>query len=185
MPRTPIDLDRARRQHEGYEAALTSLHCQVCRLPAEPSLPDAVFVEDAAVVIAEVAIAARPGAVSRRPEIASVSRALARYRRVMTIDEPATLDGGDVVRLGRRFFVGLSSRTNEAGVEAFRSLVMPFGYTVTPVPVSGCLHLKSAASAVAADVVLLNPACVDPRVFGAADCRNRSGRADGGQCHAD
>jgi dimethylargininase len=166
LPRTPIDLELARRQHEAYETALETLGCQVSRLPATPSLPDAVFVEDTAVVIDEIAIVARPGAPSRQPETASVGRALARYRQVVTVDEPATLDGGDVVRLGKRFFVGLSSRTNEAGADALRSIVTPFGYTVTPVPVSGCLHLKSAATAVADDVVLLDPSMVDARVFG-------------------
>jgi dimethylargininase len=166
LTRAPIDVDRAQRQHETYEATLEELGCRVSRLPSEPLLPDAVFVEDTAVVIAEIAIVARPGAMSRRAETASVTPALARYRHVVTIDEPATLDGGDVVRFGQRFFVGLSSRTSEAGVEALRSLVTPFGYTVTPVPVAGCLHLKSAATAVAANVVLLNPSLVDPRQFG-------------------
>jgi len=165
LPRTAIDPERARRQHEAYEATLETVGCRVVRLPPEPSLPDAVFVEDTAVVISELAIVTRPGAVSRRAETASVSGALARYRRVVTIDGPATLDGGDVVRVGERFFVGVSSRTSETGVDALRTIVTPFGYTVTPVPVSACLHLKSAATAVAADIVLLDPALVDPRVF--------------------
>jgi dimethylargininase len=136
------------------------------RLAAEPSLPDSVFVEDTAVVTEELAVVTRPGAPSRRPETPSVARALAPYRRLAHMAEPATLDGGDVIRLGRRLFVGRGSRTNEAGAEALRSLLAPLGYTVEAVPVSGCLHLKSAATAVAPGTVLLNPAWVAPACFG-------------------
>jgi dimethylargininase len=168
LSRQPIDLERARAQHRSYEHALAALGCRVVRLPADPSLPDSVFVEDTAVVTDEVAVITRPGAASRRPETESVARALAPYRPLLSIEAPATLDGGDVLRLGRRVFVGLSSRTTEVGVAALRSRLGPLGYTVEGVPVSGCLHLKSAATAIGSDVVLVNPAWVDPGAFGAA-----------------
>jgi dimethylargininase len=167
LQREPIDVPRARSQHHAYEEALAAAGCHVERLAAEPALPDSVFVEDAAVVTDELAVVTRPGAVSRRPETPSVARALAPFRRLAHIEGPATLDGGDVIRLGRRLFVGRSGRTNDAGVDALRSLVSPLGYSVQAVPVSGCLHLKSAATAVAPDTLLLNPAWVAPASFGA------------------
>jgi dimethylargininase len=165
LPREALDLDRARRQHRGLEQALEALGCVIERLPAEPDLPDSVFVEDTAVVVDEVAVMTRPGAPSRRAETASVARALARYRRLVPIEAPGTLDGGDVLRLGKRVFVGRSTRTNEAGIEALRAALSGFGYPVTAVPVSGCLHLKSAVTEIAPGTVLLNPEWVDAAAF--------------------
>jgi dimethylargininase len=127
-----------------------------------------VFVEDTAIVLDTMAVVTRPGAVSRRSETAGIASVLAPYRPLATLPAPATLDGGDVVRLGRTLYVGLSTRTGEAGVAALGALGEPAGYTVRGVPVSGCLHLKSAATAVAPDLVLLNPTWVDPAAFGAA-----------------
>lgn len=169
LAREAIDLDRARAQHRTLEAALETLGCVIERLPAEPDLPDSVFVEDTAVVVDEVAVMTRPGAASRRAETASVARALARHRLLVSIEAPGTLDGGDVVRLGSRVYVGRSSRTNEAGTLALRAALGGFGYTVTAVPVAGCLHLKSAITEVAAGTVLLNPEWVDAAVFSDAN----------------
>jgi dimethylargininase len=167
LPREPIDLRLAEAQHREYERALASLGCEVVSLPADPDLADSVFVEDVVVVLDEIAVVTRPGAESRRGETAAVAGALVPYRRVTSIAAPGTLDGGDVLRLGRRLFVGLSGRSNEAGVEQLRAVAWPYGYTVTGVPVRGCLHLKSAVTQVGPDAVLLNPAWVDPGVFGA------------------
>jgi len=94
-----------------------------------------------------------------------VARALARYRRLVPIEAPGTLDGGDVLRLGRTLFVGRSSRTNEAGIERLRSAVAPFGYEVMAVEFTGCLHLKSAATALPDERLLLNPAWVPAAAF--------------------
>lgn len=165
LAREPIEFDLAARQHETYEQALASLGCRVLSLPADPGLPDSVFVEDAAVVADELAVIARPGAPSRRPETAAVARALAAYRPLASIEPPGTLDGGDVLRLGRRVFVGLSGRTNKAGFEQLRRLLAPHGYEVEPVRTSGCLHLKSAVTQVTPEGVLLNPAWLEPGVF--------------------
>jgi dimethylargininase len=165
LDRAVIDLDRARKQHRALEQALEALGCVIERLPAEPDLPDSVFVEDAVVVVEEVAVVTRPGAPSRRAETASVARALARYRPLVPIEAPGTLDGGDVLRLGPRVFVGRSTRTNEAGIEGLRAALSGFGYSVTAVPVSGCLHLKSAVTEIAPGTVLLNPDWVDAAAF--------------------
>ena len=165
VERQPIDLDRAREQHREYERILQECGCRLERLPAEPSLPDSVFVEDAAVVLDEMAVITRPGAVSRRGETTSVARALERYRRLTAIEAPGVLDGGDVLVIDRRIYVGRSSRTNAEGIEQMRELVSPAGYSVTAVSFEGCLHLKSAATCVGAGRVLVNPSWVSAEVF--------------------
>ncbi len=165
LARAPIDVERAAAQHEAYERTLAALGCAVVSLSEEPELPDAVFLEDTAVVVDEVAVITRPGAASRRAETASVATALAAYRPLTAIEAPATLDGGDVLRLGRRLFVGVSGRTNGAGIAQLRAALAPYGYTVEAVPVHGCLHLKSAVTQVAPDAVLVNPAWVDAAAF--------------------
>jgi dimethylargininase len=166
LERQAIDLERARTQHRAYEETLARAGCRVESLPAIDDLPDSVFVEDVAVVLDEIAIVTRPGAESRRPETAQMAPVLSNYRRVTFIQAPGTLDGGDVLKLGRRMFVGLSGRSNESGIEQLRAVAWPYGYTVAGVPVRGCLHLKSAITEVARGVVLANPAWVDPDAFG-------------------
>ena len=156
LEREPIDLERARAQHRQYEECLTELGCKVLCLPAEPDLPDSVFVEDTALVLDELAIIMRPGAASRRPETASIAKALTPYRKLSYLEEPATIDGGDVLRLGRAIFVGLSYRSNAAGVEQLQEIVRPHGYRAEGIRVAGCLHLKSAVTQVAADTLLIN-----------------------------
>ena len=166
LERQPIDIERARSQHHQYTAALVALGCQVIQLPAEPTLPDSVFVEDTAVVLDEVAIITRPGADSRKPETTSIAQALKPYRKLCTIEAPGTVDGGDVLRIGKRLYVGLSSRSNQAAVEQMAAWLKPFGYTVQGVVVNGFLHLKSAVTQVAEQTLLINPAWVDAALFG-------------------
>lgn len=166
LERQVIDIDNARRQHQRYEDALAALGCQVQRLPVEPDLPDSVFVEDAAIVLDELAVITRPGAESRQPETESVARALQPFRKLAFIQPPGTLDGGDVLRIGKALYVGLSGRSNLAGIEQLRSILEPYGYSVQGVELHGCLHLKSAVTQVAEDTLLINPAWVDGRVFG-------------------
>lgn len=165
LERTPIDLARARAEHEQYEAALRALGCVVQRLPSGHDMADAVFIEDTAVVLEELAVITRPGVASRRGETAAVSQALRSHRPVAAVLAPGTLDGGDVLRSGRRLFVGSGARSNEAGIRQLWSIVASQGYSVEPVPFAGCLHLKSAATLVADDLVLVNPAWVDPDHF--------------------
>ena len=143
--REPIDYDRAVREHAAYENALRRAGCRVERLPDLPDDPDSVFVEDTAVVIDALAVMARPGARSRRGEVQTVASALARYRPLAWIQPPATLDGGDIIVTPRRVFAGISGRTNPDGARQLATLLAPHGLDVIGVPVSGCLHLKSAA----------------------------------------
>ncbi|MEO8461275.1 MAG: dimethylargininase, partial [Dokdonella sp.] len=112
LSRIPIDIALARKQHRAYCEALSALGCRVVSLPVEPDLPDSVFVEDVALVFDEVAVMTRPGAESRRTEGTAVANALSEYRNLLTTDAPATLDGGDVLRIGREIFVGVSARSN-------------------------------------------------------------------------
>ena len=177
--RVPIDLELARAQHHSYVETLTSLGCQVEVLPPLPENPDAVFVEDTAVVLDELAVITRPGAESRRGEVDSTARALARHRHLAYIEAPGTLDGGDVLRVGRTLYVGLSARSNHAGIEQLRAHLKPHGYEVVSVQVRGCLHLKtaatqvgmlkSAAAEVAPGLLLINPEWVDKSAFQGAD----------------
>jgi len=165
LERQPLDVERAAAEHKAYEQLLTRLGATVRHLPPEPDLPDAVFVEDTAVVLDEIAVITRPGAPSRRPETRSVEIALGAHRPLAHIRHPATMDGGDVLVADRRIFVGLSSRTNREAVDQLAHAVLPFGYEVIPIHFSGCLHLKSAATRVASGLLLLNPAWVDPAAF--------------------
>ena len=165
LAREPLDVGRARAQHRAYAAVLARLGCDVRWIPEAPDLPDAVFVEDTAVVVDEIAVVTRPGAASRRSETATVAAALAAYRRVVTVAAPATLDGGDVLRVGRTVYVGRSERTNPEGIAQLEQHLAPFGYRVLAASVHGCLHLKSAVTEVADSTLLYNPAWVDPGTF--------------------
>ena len=165
LERRPIDVELARRQHAGYEGALRAMGADVLTLPALDVLPDSVFVEDTAIVTAELAIIGRAGAPERRAENDFMAEALAPFRALAYIEEPGTIDGGDVVQLGRHVLVGVSGRTNRAAIEQMATLLAPYGYTVTAVPVHKCLHLKSAVTALTPDTVLLNPEWVDPELL--------------------
>jgi dimethylargininase len=157
IAREPIDYGRARAQHEQYEGALRSLGMNVISLDAEPDLPDSVFVEDMALVLDECAIMLNPGASSRRPEVASVEKALAPYREIFRIQPPGTVDGGDILTVGRTVYIGISSRSTENAVEQMKAILEPRNYQVRAVNVTGCLHLKSAVTQVSEDTLLVNP----------------------------
>lgn len=169
LAREPIDYARAVAQHADYEAALIRRGCEILRVPAAHDLPDAVFVEDVAVVLDEVAVMTRPGAPSRRDEGRDVETVLSRFRNIVRIQEPGTLDGGDVLRVGKRLFVGLSARTNDEGIAQLRTLIAEFGYEVRSAALHDCLHLKSAVTAVGEHTLLGNSAWVNPRQFGAVE----------------
>jgi dimethylargininase len=162
LDREPIDAARAAAQHEEYEQCLAE-RCRVERLPAAPDLPDAVFVEDTAVVLDEIAIITRPGAESRQAETQSVESALQRYRPLSRIHAPGTLDGGDILLLDHTIYAGRSRRTNDIGIAQLRELAQ--GYDVVPVPFGGCLHLKSAVTRIGDRALLVNPEWVDSRLF--------------------
>jgi dimethylargininase len=159
--REPIDLARARAQHDDYCARLQRTGLTVVRLAADEACPDCCFVEDTAVVLDELAVITMPGAASRRAETPPVAEALGRFRRVERMSLPATLDGGDVLQMGRRLFVGRSQRTNDDGIAFLRNATAPYGYDVVPVSVTGCLHLKSAVTALDDETLLANAVWLD------------------------
>jgi len=146
--RVPIDAELALRQWHAYVAALEAAGWSVVEVEPADDCADAVFVEDALVVFDDLAVVARPGAVSRRAETEGAARAARQLGLdVVRIDDPATLDGGDVLKIDRTAYVGLGGRTNDAGVAQLERLLAPHGWSVVPVPVSRVLHLKSAVTA--------------------------------------
>ena len=163
--RSPIDPVRAREQHGVYESWLVTQGLKVVRAEEAPDNPDGVFVEDTAVVLDEVAVITRPGAESRRSETESIARVLKSYREVKHITSPATIDCGDVIHHGKRIYVGLSKRTNDAVMDQLDQILVPFGYVIDPVPLRHCLHLKSAATVIGDHTILYNPECVHDEAF--------------------
>jgi dimethylargininase len=163
--RQPIDVAKATAQHKAYQDCLTALGVQVVSLAAEPDLPDAVFVEDPVVVTDEVATISIMGVPSRRSEARSLAIALSRYRPIRQLVGPATLEGGDVICVGRSVFVGLSQRTNREGFGQLRDILRAYDYQVQAVDVGSCLHLKSACSYIGNNSILINRALVDPDQF--------------------
>jgi len=167
IDRIPIDVERACAQHDDYLTVLRSLNVEVIELPRLPGHPDAVFVEDTALVLPEVAVLLRPGANSRQGEVPSMAAALAPYRECVAMEAPATLDGGDVIVFGKQILVGETTRSNQVGIRALGGLLAPFGYRVVGVPVRDVLHLKSAATVVDDETLIVHPAYVDLGFLGA------------------
>lgn len=165
IERTPIDLDLARAQHKAYVKALQELGCELIELPAKENLPDSVFVEDTAFILPELAVITRPGADSRKPETESIIRALAPLIDLAHVREPATVDGGDVLVLGKRIFVGLSTRSNREAIDQLNEMLGGYGYAMTGVALHGCLHLKSAVTRVDDQTLLINKNWLDAGHF--------------------
>jgi dimethylargininase len=161
IEREPIDVSLARVQHGSYVAALEELGCRIEWLEALESHADGVFVEDTAVLVPEVGVITRPGALSRQGEVESVARALAARLPLARVQAPATLEGGDVLQVGRAFYVGASARSNAQGVAQLAAALGPFGYTVGTLTLRGCLHLKSAVTFIPPETLLVNPEWVD------------------------
>jgi dimethylargininase len=148
LPRTPVDPDLALRQWEGYVAAFAGRGWAVTEVEPADEHPDGVFVEDTVVVFDDLAVLTRPGVASREGEVASTARALDGLGlAVARITAPGTLDGGDVLKVGRTAYVGRGGRMNDAGIAQLDALLAPRGWTVVPVPVTTVLHLKSAVTA--------------------------------------
>lgn len=165
IERSPIDVDVARKQHHEYVQALKNAGCDVVELPAESSLPDSVFVEDTAFILPELAVVTRPGADSRKPETESIIRALAPVTRYVQLQAPATLDGGDVLVLGKKIFIGLSTRSNQDAIDQLNGLLEEYGYQVIGVQMHDCLHLKTAITRVDDHTLLINASWVDTHHF--------------------
>lgn len=169
LGRQPISPERAVAQHQAYEQALERAGLKVVRLPDLPNHADGVFVEDTAILLGEHAVITRPGAPSRRPEADSTAEALAERFTVHRLTR-GTLDGGDVLRIGDRLYVGQSQRTDCAGIVNLAGMAGRLGYEVIEVPHERCLHLKTGATYAGRDeagreVVLINPDWIDPAVF--------------------
>jgi dimethylargininase len=156
VARQHIDLAKAEQQHAAYQRLLEKFGAGVISLPAQPQLPDSMFVEDPAIVLDELAVIFPLGTESRRPEAASIAQALAKFRKIARVELPGQVEGGDILRIGRRLFAGLSSRTNLDGIEQLASIISPHGYEVIGVAVTGCLHLKSAVTYIGRNTLLAN-----------------------------
>jgi dimethylargininase len=169
MDRKPIDLARAREQHRAYEVLLAKLGARVISLSPEPDLPDSMFVEDPAIVLDELAVIFPLGTETRRREAPSLAQEVAKYRKLAYVQLPGTLEGGDVLRIGRKLFVGLTKRSNAEGIRQLAEIVGPHGYEVIPVPVTGCLHLKSAVTWIGENTLLANRAWFDTQPFAGYD----------------
>jgi len=165
IDRTPIDLDIARAQHSQYVEKLKQLGCDVLELPAEADLPDSVFVEDAAFILPQAAVITRPGADSRKPETESIIQALSPHIKLLHLREPATLDGGDVLIMGKNIFIGISTRSNQNAIYQLNEMLGDDGYTVSGVQLHDCLHLKSAVTRVDDKTLLINKDWVDTSHF--------------------
>jgi len=165
LPRSKIDFARAQQQHLDYQSALSSLGCEVVVVPAPPGLADSVFIEDTALVLDDIAVMLRPGVASRQPEVAGVADVLRQYKPLKTIEPPGTIDGGDLLRLGNTIFAGLSTRSNQSGIQQLRDIVADFGMTVETVETTKCLHLKSAVSEVAPGTLLINTDWISSSAF--------------------
>ena len=158
IERKPIDMQKARAQHHAYEAVLEKLGAKVISLPEEPDLPDSMFVEDPAIVLDEVAVICPLGTETRRKEAPSLATALEPFRKLAYVKLPGMLEGGDVLRIGKKIFVGSTERSNPEGIRQLAVIAEHHGYDLTAVPVTGCLHLKSAVTYLGRNTLLGNRA---------------------------
>jgi dimethylargininase len=166
LARVALDHDRAVQQHGEYCRLLQDCGATVRVLDVNRDLPDSTFIEDTAIVLDEVAVLASMGAAARRDEPAGVEPELAKYRELRRLEPPGTIEGGDVLCVGRTLLVGVSCRTSPAGVDAFEAIVRHYGYRVVPVAVGRCLHLKTACTALPDGSLLVNPSWLDGRALG-------------------
>ncbi len=166
IKRSPVDLALARSQHVAYADALAAGGWLVQQAPVAEDCPDSVFIEDAVVVCADLAVLTRPGAPPRRAEVAGVAAVVQSLGlRTAQIQPPGTLDGGDVLQVGRTVYVGRGGRTNGAAIRQLRALLAPLGHSVVAVPLHGVLHLKSAVTALPDGTFLLLPELVPAGLF--------------------
>jgi dimethylargininase len=144
-----------KKQHDAYVEALGKLGLEVMILDSQPDYPDAYFVEDTAVVTPEIAVITIPGAISRQGEQTSIEPVLSRFRKIEKIQAPGTVDGGDVLMAGDRFFIGVSERTNTEGARQLGTILESYGYVWDTISVGEGLHLKSSINYVGNNTLLL------------------------------
>ncbi|MET3804130.1 dimethylargininase [Nakamurella sp. UYEF19] len=165
IDRSPIDIDLAGEQWQGYADALTANGWQTLEVPAAPECPDSVFVEDSVVMFAGTAVISNPGADERKPETAGTAETLTGLGYPVQIMTRGVLDGGDVLKIGSLVYVGRGGRTDAAGVAEFRSFLEPLGARVIAVPLTKVLHLKSAITALPDGSIIGYPPIVDDPSF--------------------
>ncbi|MBO0984212.1 dimethylarginine dimethylaminohydrolase [Rathayibacter sp. SD072] len=167
LERVPVDQAKAEAQWEEYVDALEAAGWETVQAATAAQHPDSVFIEDAVVVFGDHAVLARSGAESRRGESAGAEEAVrALDLTVHRLEAPATLDGGDVLKVGRTVYVGRGGRTNAEGVAALRAILRPLGWSVVAVPLTKALHLKSAVTALPDGTVIgWEPVVDEPRIF--------------------
>src|SRR5215207_7348416 len=165
IDRAPMDVKVAQAQHDSYVRALKELGYAVLELPAEAELPDSVFVEDTAVILPDVALITKPGADSRKPETESIAQALRPYRELIFIESPGSVDGGDVLVLGKNIYVGLSTRSNQSAIDQMNEKLGSYVYKAQGVEMHDCLHLKTAVTRVDDKTLLINRNWVDVENF--------------------
>lgn len=166
LGREPIHLNTALRQHADYAEALRRMGVHVELLEVNQTHPDAAFIEDTTIILDELAIVTSMGSATRRAEIDVMADVVSGFRRdVRRISAPAHIEGGDVLRVGRTLFVGISPRTNDAGISALEEIARPFGYAVRRVRVGGCLHLKTGITALDDETFVYNSAWIDASPF--------------------
>lgn len=161
IPRKPINMEKARAEHHAYDELLAKLGARVISLKEEPDLPDSIFVEDPAIVLDEVAVICPLGTETRRKEAPSLAAALEKYRKLAYVKLPGMLEGGDVLRIGKKIFAGVTQRSNPEGIRQLAVIVGAHGYDLTAVPVTGCLHLKSAVTFLGKNTLLANRSWFD------------------------
>lgn len=165
LPSQKIDFQKAQLQHKNYCRMLSECGAEVVTLDGNIALPDSAFVEDTAIVLDEIAIITPMGVSSRQEETELIEKELVKFRPVAKIDPPAKIEGGDVLRIKKNLYVGISSRTNVKGIEALNEFVKPFGYKVYVVRFRSSLHLKTACTALDDETVLINPEWIDSEIF--------------------
>jgi dimethylargininase len=168
LQRLPIDPAKAAAQHAEYEQALRDAGFEIVRLPELPDDPDAVFVEDTALLLGEHAVITRPGVASRANETDSTAEGLSGHFELHRIEQ-GHVDGGDVLRIGRRIYAGVSTRTDRAGIDALAEIASPLGYEVVAAKTGACLHLKTGATYAGDGVLLYDPGTIDPAQFGGVE----------------
>lgn len=161
----PINLAKAVEEHANYCRMLELCGARVVRLDENLSLADSVFVEDPIIVLDEIAVLTSMGVESRRKEGEALATFFRQYRKIEQISLPAKIEGGDVLKVGRRIYVGISPRTNSSGIKTLTDIIKPFGYQTIPVKVNDCLHLKTGCTALDEETLLINQDWVDKRPF--------------------
>jgi dimethylargininase len=165
IERNPINYELALQQHNAYCQAIEN--CGVCvqRLAVNLAFPDSCFIEDNAIVVDEVAIVTSMGSSSRQDEPKAIAPELAKYKEIVRLELPAKIEGGDVLRIGKKLYVGISGRTNIKGANELAGILKPWNYEVTPVKFKDCLHLKTACTAIDEQTLLINPQWIVPETF--------------------